>query len=161
MQPQPNLVSDKSPIHSLLTTASIVIIGFLIVGQMLGLVIASLFYDGDLVNDMMSFEPQPGLFYALMAVQGIGTFIGLIVFPYIQVTLIERKPLQAFFPPQPKLIFITLITMLLAFNFMIAISPIVEWNSALKFPEFMSGFEEWARSKEDKLAKFTEVVTQF
>ena len=44
---------------------------------------------------------------------------------------------------------------------MISISPLVEWNMNLKFPEFLKEFESWARDAEDRTAKLTEVMTNF
>ena len=48
----PNLVSDRSPLVSLLIILLNVFLGFVVVGPVLGLGIASLFYDGNLLNDM-------------------------------------------------------------------------------------------------------------
>jgi membrane protease YdiL (CAAX protease family) len=158
---QHNLVAPKPPGRSLLITIAMVIAGFAVVGPMLGLIVASMFYDGDLMHDFSTFANTPGLFYAIMVMQGITTLVGLIIFPWIKISLIEHRSISSFFPAQPKMIFVALIILVLAFNFIVAISPIVEWNADVTFPDFLGGFEQWARSKEDQLAKFTESITKF
>ena len=43
--------------------------------------------------------------------------------------------------------------------FPVAMSPLSEWNANLSFPDFMSGFERWAKEEEDRLAKITSLIT--
>lgn len=45
--------------------------------------------------------------------------------------------------------------------FTVAISPVIEWNMNFKFPDFMSGFEHWARSQENALMELTRFLTTF
>lgn len=161
MQAPQNLVSDKPPFKSLLTTIAVVFLGFAVVGPVLGAIVASLFYDGDFMKDFTSFETNPGMFYAIMALQAVGTIVGLIVFPCIQLKFLEQKSLRRFFPYQYKLLFVLFLVALVAFNFIVVISPIVEWNANVDFPDFLGGFEQWAKDKETQLAKYTEAVTQF
>ena len=47
----PNLVSDRSPLVSLLIILLNVFLG-VVVGQVLGIEMASLLYDGNLLNDI-------------------------------------------------------------------------------------------------------------
>jgi len=41
------------------------------------------------------------------------------------------------------------------FLFIILNAPVIEWNRSISFPEFMSGFEEWAILKEKQLESLT------
>ena len=41
------------------------------------------------------------------------------------------------------------------FLFIILNAPVIEWNRSISFPEFMSGFEEWATLKEKQLESLT------
>jgi len=50
---------------------------------------------------------------------------------------------------------------LLGICFLIAISPITEWNMNFQFPEFLQEFGTWARVQEDKLMEMTKVLTNF
>lgn len=53
------------------------------------------------------------------------------------------------------------VTAVATFAFMFVNSYLVEWNQSWTFPEFMSGFEQWARSLEEELAATTEKFTTF
>jgi uncharacterized protein len=161
MHPDQNLVSDKSPLRSLAVTFAMITIGFVIVGPILGDVFASMFYDGDLAADIQKGQLKPNSFYPLLIMQAVATFVGLILFPILQIKYLEQKRMSPFFPPQPKLLFIILIIGLLTFNFIVAISPIIQWNETVNFPEFMNGLEETARNLEEKMAALTKSMTQF
>ncbi|HEY5750888.1 MAG TPA: CPBP family intramembrane glutamic endopeptidase [Chryseolinea sp.] len=155
------LVSNRLPFLSLCLILATVFIGFAVVGPLLGVAVASSFYDGNLLSDMLSESDRPGYFLAVMVVQGIATFVGLIVFPILHITQLEHKPLQPFFPAQPKMGQVLLGVTLLGLAFIVAMSPVVEWNSQLHFPSFLKEFETWAREKEEMATKLTETLTQF
>lgn len=159
-----NLVSDRGPLRSLLTILFNVFIGFVIVGPALGLGVASLFYDGGLLkllDHIQNPEAHPEILQPLLITQSIATLVGLIIFPALHIIGIERKKLTPFFPPQEKLLFTMLLVMGVGITFMISISPLVEWNMNIKFPEYLKGFETWARESEDRTAKLTELMTTF
>jgi uncharacterized protein len=157
----PNLVSDRAPLVSLLLILLNVFLGFVVVGPVLGLGIASLFYDGNLLNDIQTLDNRPGILVPLLVTQSVATFIGLIIFPILHIVAIEHKRIPPFFPPQQKPLFALFLVMAIGLTFMIAISPLVEWNMNIKFPEFLKGFERWARDAEDKTAQLTKVMTSF
>ena len=157
----PNLVSDRTPVASVLLILLNVFVGFVLLGPLLGLGIATFYYDGDLLNDIQNPEDHPGILIPLLVTQSVASLIGLIIFPLIQLVAIEHKRIQPFFPPQTKTLFILILVMAVGITFMISISPLVEWNMNLKFPEFLQGFESWARDAEDRTAKLTELMTSF
>jgi membrane protease YdiL (CAAX protease family) len=138
----------------------VVMIG-LVVGPLLGGAIASAFYDGDFIRDLQTFNLKPEAFNAILILQGMGTFVSLILFPIIYITQIERKSLQPFFPAQSNVATILLAVALLGIVFPIALSPIMVWNMNFKFPESLQWFEEWAIEKEELGAKLTEYMTNF
>ena len=156
-----NLVSDKPPLRTLMRIVMIVILGFVIIGPLMGLAISSAFYQGDLLNDLQSTNVQPGFLSAILTMQGIVTFVGLILIPLIYLTRLEHKSLRPFFPGQQQLVLILIIVAGIGITFPISISPLAEWNMNIKFPEFMSGFEQWAIQEEERLAKLTTAITDF
>lgn len=156
-----NLVSDKPPLRSLLNILINVFLAFFIIAPVLGLAISSLFYDGDLLRDFQNPGQNPAVIGPVLLTKSIATLIGLIVYPAIHIIIIERKHLSSFFPRQQKTFLIFFLTAFLGLTFIIAISPVVEWNMALKFPEFMKDFETWARQEEGRLAKLIEAMTNF
>jgi membrane protease YdiL (CAAX protease family) len=154
------LVSDKSPILSLLIIFLVVMIGG-IVGSMLGNAIAIDFYDGNFLRDLQNDSLKPGSLPLILTLQGINTFIALIFFPLLYITMVEHKKVNPFFPTQPKLGTLLLLVAVVGVSFPIAISPLTEWNLNLKFPEFLKSFEEWAIGNEEALAKLTKQATSF
>lgn len=157
----PNLVSDRPPVLSVLFIALNVMLSFVLIGPVIGLTVASFFYDGNLLKELESISPKPELVTPLLIMQAVVTAVALIAFPIIHITKIEHKSLRPFFPTQSQTFKILLLLVIIGFTFPIAISPLVEWNLNLKFPEFMSGFERWAMHEEDRLAKLTKMLTNF
>jgi hypothetical protein len=136
------------------------VLGFFLIGPLIGLEITSnFFYEGNLLKDLQNPEAHAGLGKALLLVQGIGAFIGLIVFPIIHITAIEHKSLLPFFPSQRMILLILVLVAFLGLSFSISIAPLIEWNNAWEFPEPLKGFEQWAREKEDYAQKLTEIMT--
>ncbi len=155
-----NLVSNRPPIQSLLLILLIVFIGFFL-GNAVGLAIVSSFYDGDILNNFQNPGEHPDVIGPLLALQSIASLIGFIIFPALYLIAIEHKPVSAFFPPQQKTLLILFILAVLGITFMVSISPLVEWNINLKFPESLKGFETWAREYEDRATSLTEALTSF
>jgi membrane protease YdiL (CAAX protease family) len=128
---------------------------------MIGIGVAGLFYEGDLSTAIQNTEIDPTLTSSLLIIQSIGTFVGMILFPLIQLLAIEHKKISPFFPEQPQTGFILLLVSILGLTFMLSISPLTVWNMHWEFPEFLRGFQTWAREKEDLSAKLTEAMTNF
>jgi hypothetical protein len=156
----PNLVSDRPPLYSIFFILLSVFVG-VVAGSWLGRDIISSFYDGDLLNDVQNIEQHPEAIRPLIGLQAFATLIGFIIVPLIYLTAFERKPLAAFFPSQKKIFLILVLTLALGLTFMISISPLVEWNMHVEFPEFLKGFERWARETEDRTAELTKAMTTF
>ena len=155
-----SLVSDRHPLLSMLLIILTVGIGFLLIGPGVGLAVASLFYEGDLLSAIQS-NPDYSLFTPLMVTQGFAGLLGLIVFPILYVTLVERKPWKPFVSIREDWIVIVPILIASGISFQVALSPLVEWNMNFQFPEFLKEFGDWAREREDALIQLTEILTRF
>lgn len=151
-------VSDRPPFQSLLRILLTVAIGFIIVGPLIGLAIADAVYEGDLVADMQTMV-APGLLTAILIMQATATLIGLIFFPVIYITSLENKSLSPLFPAQANLRVMIVMVAAIGLLFPVSISPLTEWNMNMTFPDFMKGFEDWARGEEDRLEKLTRIMT--
>lgn len=160
-EPQESLVSNKPPLTSLFLIFAVVFIGFVVVGPMVGMAIAMLVYDGDLLAEILNNSPGPNAFYPLMIVQGIASFIGLVMLPALYIRYTEQKLLAPFFRKENNLPVVVAIICLLGVSFIVAISPIMEWNMTFEFPESMKAFGDWAREQEDKFAEMTKFLTHF
>ena len=155
-------ISDRTPTQSLLRISITIFTGFLLVGPFLGILLSALVYGNAMesfLKDQNSIDPSMAM--PLIFVQGMTTFVGLIVFPIIHITRLENKPLTPLVDKRMHLNQVLLLVALIGLAFPIAISPLSEFNAQATFPEFLSGFEQWARQQEDLLAKMTKVLTTF
>ena len=96
-----------------------------------------------------------------MVFQAFSSLGWLILVPVIYYKLILRRNVfheLKFKHPSKKtvlLIFIVVIT------FMVVDAKIIEWNEDLRFPKFLHGFEQWAKTNEALLKQLTEYLTTF
>ncbi len=141
-----------------------VFIGFVVLGPGIGLIVASLFYDGTLM-DLLTATQDPSrhieIKNQLLITQGIATVVGLILLPALHVRILERKKLSPFFPAQEKLFTSIVLVLGVGITFTVAISPLVEWNMNVTFPEFLKEFEIWAKNAESQATNLTKVMTTF
>lgn len=159
-----NLVSDRKPWVSLLAILMNLFIGFVVLGPGIGLAVASLFYDGTLINLVEATQDSSRhleIRDQLLITQGIGTFIGLIILPALHIKALEHKSLAPFFPNQERLFTAIILVMGVGITFTVSISPLVEWNMNANFPEFLKDFEIWAKNAENQATNLTKVMTTF
>jgi membrane protease YdiL (CAAX protease family) len=160
-EPQESLVSNKPPLTSLLLILAVVFIGFVVIGPLIGVLVAMLIYGDDLLGQIASNSLNADAFFPFLILQGIVSLIGLVLLPAVYIRYTEQKPLAPFFKKENNLPVITGIICLLGVSFIIAISPITEWNMTFEFPDSMKVFGDWARDQEDKLAEMTKFLTHF
>lgn len=154
-------ISDKHPLVSLLLILLLVFFGFVIVGPLVGITVSSLLYDGNLLEELISSNPDPSSLVAIMVTQGFTTLTGLIIFPVLYVRYIEQKSLAPLFDRERDLLKVLVMIVAIGFCFLVAMSPVVEWNMKFQFPEFLKDFGTWARTQEDKLTEMTKFITNF
>lgn len=155
--------TKRSPWTSALLIFVMAVIGLNIIGPLIGFFLALPFTDYTLmefVQKLPNATEYPDLKIPYFIIQGCATFIGLAVIPYFYAIGIEKiNPLQFF---KGK---VTLITFLLALGIVIFFmgfnSIVIEWNANVSFPEFMKGFEEWARKTEELAGGITKYLTAF
>jgi len=139
-------------------------IGFLLVGPLIGFFISTPFFDGTILEqaekmaDPMSHEEFRVPLYLM---QGCATLIGLAVLPIIFTFGAERKGLNYFFGGVKNYGIMFLLLLILTIAFMATNSVLISWNANLHFPDFMNGFETWARNYESKAEALTKFMTQF
>lgn len=138
-----------------------VLVGFLAIGPAVGLAISSLFYDGNLMVELLKSPPDSSIFLPLMITQGFTSLIGLIIIPILYLKFSEHKSIVPFFQRERDITKIFTIIPLLGISFLIAISPITEWNMTFQFPEVLKEFGSWARVQEDKMMEMTKLLTNF
>lgn len=137
-----------------------VLLGFQVIGPLLGfgLLLPMLGFDMTLLEEIFA-NPldAPQYKWTMFFLQGFASTIGLIVFPwyylkYYAVAKI-RIPIRSLSFP------LISISILIVLSFMPVNAVFITWNEAVSFPEFLSGFEQWAREKENYLKEITRFLT--
>lgn len=143
----------------LLTTVG----GFYFIGPLIGIVFAIPLTDGS-VMDMLTniaggrFETRYNT--PLYVIQGCATFIGLVVGPSLYAFSFERERTSGF-AVRPVSALILFVTAVIVLAFMGPNSLVMEWNMHVTFPEFLKGFGDWARLREDDAQRLTDFLTNF
>jgi membrane protease YdiL (CAAX protease family) len=136
------------------------VFGGLFVGQFVGLIVSIPFLDipiTELGNALSDPSSYPGLRTPLFIIQGFTAICAFIIAPLLFLYLQSGKTFRHFSVSQNPALLPVILSFFLVFSFMMVNSLFIDWNMNLSFPEFMAGFERWARSKEDEL----EVLTRF
>ena len=154
---------EPTAVISLILICSMVFLGFAVVGPILGFFISLPFFPGNMMEyaDALQNIPQhPEIKIPLYIIQGCATLIGLIIGPVLFIQY-QKKRIKAYFENRPLEIIPMILTVITVIVFMGANSFFVEWNSTVQFPEFLKGFEEWAKEKESAATAITEFLTHF
>ena len=153
---------DQPYINILLVLAT-VFAGFVVVGPMIGIMLAMPFYNGTLLDFIQTLgDPvgHPEIKLPFFIVQGASTLIGLIVAPAL--LLLAKKKTIRLLSTVPKVsLTLYLLVPIITIAFMLVNSPFIEWNAGIRFPEFLSSFEEWAKTREEFAMKVTTFLTTF
>lgn len=139
-------------------------LGFVIVGPLVGMLAASFFFDGTIMMMLTQLshpEENPGIKIPFFIVQGCATFVGLIIIPGLYIMAMEKKNPLHIFKSQPIYSQSVILTILVVIVFMIPNTFFIYWNANVSLPDFIKGFEAWAREKEDLAAAATTLLTTF
>jgi len=148
----------------------LVVIGFVLVGLFVGQLIASIATGVMAVLNGLSMEEfmeNPSLLYdyldlgEVLGGQSLYTLFFTFFVPWFYLKNFAKKSIGDLSINKETTPLLVAVAFLATFSFMPLNSYIAEWNQAWTFPEFMSGFEDWARSLEDDLAETTEKFTNF
>lgn len=154
---------DVSPVKVIFLTLITVLLGFVIIGPLIGVMVAMPFFDGnfmDLVAAVQDPPAHPEVKVPLYIMQGCATFVGLIVGPVL-LLLAFRRSVNDFFRNDHFSIKPIILTILMVIVFVGVNSFFIEWNAGLTLPESLKGFEDWAREKEDAAGVITTFLTNF
>ena len=155
-----NIVSDRPPFSSLVRIfLLVVIVGWFVIGQILGIVAASFIYDGDFLQEIQQPADHPNLRNAILLMQGVGSAIGLIFLPLWYLKFTEDRGAKVFFKDENQWPLLVLIVLITVICLGLAISPVAEWNAAIQFPEWMNGFGQWAKETEATAAALIKMIT--
>ncbi|MBS1545232.1 MAG: CPBP family intramembrane metalloprotease [Bacteroidetes bacterium] len=155
-----NLLSDRPPFISFLRILGMLIIGFGLIGQIVAVIILTLMVDGDLMSALSQPAEHPELRNAILLSQAAGSLVGLILIPWLYLKTSENRDLGIFFNKQPRNIALySLLILAATVGLAVSISPVVEWNATITFPEWMRGFQELAMQMEKNAEEIIKVIT--
>lgn len=97
----------------------------------------------------------------MLLLQGVLQLISFIIGPLILLRVIGYDLDHYLNRKMPPAMWLVLLSGLLVVMIMPANSAIINWNATLNFPDFMDGFERWARQQEDQLAEIMKLITRF
>lgn len=157
-------ISDRPPWTSALLIFLTSMIGFVIIGPLIGMLVALPFVEGNFMDFLLNVSDpinHPEVKTPLFILQGCATFFGLIIGPGLYLFSIERKNPFDLVSQKPTYGLMILLTAGITIFFMATNSVVIEWNANLKLPEFLKAFETWAREKEDLATEITAFLTRF
>jgi len=154
------LISNKPPLISLFRILLVVLLfGWVILGQVLALVVAALYYDGNLMNAFADPINHPDLRDTILLSQGVAAFIGFIFVPWFYLKISEKRSLDIFFKGESQWPLLMLVLMVAIIGLALAISPLAEWNAGIQFPDWMSGFGRWVKETEAMAEAIVKSIT--
>lgn len=148
----------------------IIVLGFLFAGFFIGQLVGALsamvvaVLNGLELGDMMA---DPNAIYDYMSLtqvlftQTLYTLVFTIITPWFYLKVLAGKTIHHLSPGAPISSRMVLMAFLATAGFIFVNAYFVEWNQGVQLPEFMSGFENWARELEDQLAEATKRFTTF
>jgi len=155
--------STRHPVIYLLLILIVVFLGFALIGPLIGFLITKPYVPGtfeDYLNALQNLSEHPELKIQVYVLQGCSTLVGLIIAPILMLST-QKKNISEFFGLNRLQVVPVIVTVFIVITFMLVNSVFIAWNANLHFPEFMRGFEEWAKAKEKLAEETTRMLTQF
>ena len=160
-----SLYGGHRPWTAFLVLLLFVFIG-MFVGQFIGL-LAMLPFAGvglealsspNFLSDMMT---NPAYKRAIMIMNASVAICAFIVAPLVYLYAYAKKPLSIFFNNNNIITIPLLLTIFIVVAFMTVNSIFIEWNAKMELPEFLGGFEAWAKRLEEQAQVLTQMMTRF
>lgn len=157
------LASHKNPAVSALLAFLVSLVCFLFIGPIIGGLLAFVVFEGtahEFLGGLANATANEDYKLPLFILQGSASFIGLFILPALYLKIAEKIDPATLFSSRTH-VWAWFLAGLITLSFMPVNSMFIEWNANINFPEFMSGFEAWAKETEEAAAKMTEQLTQF
>ena len=138
------------------------LLGFQLIGILIGGLVALPFYDGNFINLFEAISDplhNPEVKIPFMITQGVGSAFGMIFIPWFIYTRIFKLSLN--FGQTKATIQPILFTFLIVLFFMVVNSPVGEWNQNIKFPASFSGLEQALQLMEENMKVLTALLIEF
>jgi len=165
IEANPLYANNKNPWVLLFSLFGITLGGVFLIGQVLAFITAILISGvgiSELQNILTNPTAYPEQRLMFLSLQGMSSIGGFIIAPLIFYYSIVKGNFKKDFIAYPtNLIAIIISTLVITFSFMVVDTVFIEWNAGLVLPEYLSGFENWAKQLEDSMRVLTEYLTDF
>lgn len=154
----------KHPWLLSLVVLALIVFGALLVLQGLAIALLPFLFNipmGELFQLITGDSSHPNARLAFLFIQGLGGGLGFLMGGWIFIRFVDRASLgwqQQFASVKFKNL---LLLLPLLYGFVMFNSLLIYWNMHVDFPEFMSGFEQWALAKEKEMMQITLYLTDF
>ena len=155
---QVNLVSDRPASISVLRILAMVIVGYIVMGNVIAILTISLLYEGNLVEAMAFPLEHPEIRTIMLLAQGLASLTGSILVPWYYLQMFEHRSPKVLFGKFPSGIWVGMLAVL-TIGFAISISPISEWNATMKLPDWMGAFGEYMTTMEKQAEVLVKMFT--
>ena len=155
---------QRSSLGSAVLLLLFVLAGFIVIGPFIGMIFTMPLIEGSIEDILQILSPpydDPSAKTPLFIIQGFATGIGLILAPLLFFKIWENKSFNELVKRPVPVGFSILMVFLIVFNFMGVNAFFIEWNQAIDFPDFLQGFETWAKESEERAAEATKFLTSF
>lgn len=147
------------PAASIGVFVATVFLGFVVIGPLIGFLLALPFYEGtflQLAENITKGQPSEDIKTPFLIMQASASGVGLIVVPMLAYRFMVHEKVTALFNPVKATW--AVITAMAVITFMFPNSAVIDWNSSL---DFKTDFWVWARQREDLAAGFVKFITTF
>jgi hypothetical protein len=160
----PETQAATLPLNKVVAVFLLALGGYLAVGPLVGLLILSPFFSFDyqLILDMLTFPEQyPHSRLVILIYQGFAQIVGFIAIPFFYFRYIGFDMGSHVFRINQNFNQLLVLTGAVVIVFMGVNTLFIEWNEAIKFPEWLEGFEQWASSMEEGTQKMLTYLISF
>lgn len=137
-----NLISDRPASASLLRILVVLVFGYVVMGNVVALTVMSLMYEGNLAEAVSNPLAHPEIRNILLFAQGLASLVGLVLIPWYYLSTFERRSIGTLFTEVPAWRLVGILP-LIVITFGISISPLIEWNAQLTFPEWTGALGDY------------------
>ncbi|MCC9165267.1 CPBP family intramembrane glutamic endopeptidase [Pontibacter harenae] len=154
---------DTHPVWVLLLLLAFMLGGYFVATFIFALLVEPVFGIGfmDMTGVMLDPATHPQGPDAMLMFQGVVQFISFVIAPLYLIKGMGHKIGPHLSWKVAPMLGLVLLSGLLIILIMPVNSVIIDWNVNFDFPDFMRGFEQWTRAKEEELAELTKLIANF
>ncbi len=158
-----SLSGNLHPIGAFFLIILFVFVG-LLVGQFFGfaLIVPIIGLDMTAISDFSENMMRDDAYrLPLFILQGATAFTAFVLAPILYLKFIAGISVSVLFNTKRALLIPLLLTIFITISFIAVNAIFIEWNANLEFPDYLKGFEHWARNAEDQAQALTMFLLDF